>query len=146
MLRRLLEERFGLKFHWGKREMAVYAVTVAKGGAKLAKSTSDPNGLLDQTGDWQNGQQTMRFTNNGMADFALCMQSFLDRPAVDRTGLAGRYDFVLKWTPDESKVSDASAAPGSFTAIQEELGLKLEPVKAQADVLVVDKVERPSAN
>jgi uncharacterized protein (TIGR03435 family) len=146
MLRKLLAERFGLVFHREKRELAVYAITVAKGGAKLTKSKSDPNGLPDSTGDWQNGQQVMRFTNNGMADFALCMQFFLDRPAVDQTGLPGKYDFVLKWTPDVAKVGDASAAPGIFTAVQEQLGLKLEPVKASADVLVVDKVERPSAN
>jgi uncharacterized protein (TIGR03435 family) len=66
---------------------------------------------------------------------------------VDQTGLTGRYDFRLLWTFDESKApTDGSAAPGIFTAIQEQIGLKLEPVKAQTDVLVVDKVEHPSAN
>ena len=89
---------------------------------------------------------TMKFTNNSMEDFALCMQFFLDRPAVDQTGIAGRWDFVLQWTPNESAVTDPNAAPGIFTAVQEELGLKLEPVKAQADVLVIEHVERPSAN
>ena len=82
-----------------------------------------------------------------LGEFAPDLAYFLDRPAVDQTGLAGRYDLQLKWTADESKApADGSAPPGMFTAIQEQLGLKLEPVKAQAEVLVVDKVERPSAN
>jgi uncharacterized protein (TIGR03435 family) len=66
---------------------------------------------------------------------------------VDQTGLTGRYDFQLIWTADESRApTDGTAPPGLFTAIQEQIGLKLEPVKAQIDVLVVDAVERPSAN
>jgi len=66
---------------------------------------------------------------------------------VDQTGLDGRYDFHLKWTVDESKApTDGSAAPSLFTAIQEQIGLKLEPVKAPADVLVIDQVEKPSPN
>jgi uncharacterized protein (TIGR03435 family) len=85
------------------------------------------------------------------------MQLVLDRPLADRTGLVGRYDFLLKWTPDESQFgaigirfsppsNNPNGPPGLFTAIQEQVGLKLEAVKAQADVLVIDHVERPSAN
>jgi uncharacterized protein (TIGR03435 family) len=81
----------------------------------------------------------------------------LDRPVVDQTGLTGRYDFTLRWTPDETQfvgmgvrvpppTGDASAAPGLFTAIQEQLGLKFEATKAPVDVLVVDRAERPSDN
>ena len=82
-----------------------------------------------------------------MADLAQMLQFRVDRPVVDQTGLKGRYDFRLQWTTDESRApADGSAPPGVFTAIQEQIGLKLEPVKAQADVLVVDKVERPGAN
>ena len=87
-----------------------------------------------------------KFTNNSMADFALGMQSFLDRLVVDETGLTGKYDFVLKWTPDETNGNDPHEAPGIFTAVQEQLGLKLEPTKGPADVLVIDHVERPSEN
>jgi uncharacterized protein (TIGR03435 family) len=66
---------------------------------------------------------------------------------VDQTGLTGRYDFSLRWTFDETQASsDPNAVPGIFTAIQEQIGLKLEAVKAQADVIVIDHVERPSAN
>ena len=65
---------------------------------------------------------------------------------MDQTGLQGRYDFQLKWSRDESSTADPNALPGLFTAIQEQLGLKLVPVKAPADVIVIDHVERPSAN
>jgi uncharacterized protein (TIGR03435 family) len=81
----------------------------------------------------------------------------LDRPVVDRTGIAGAFDFSLKWTADESQFSrlgflvrppaeDSSLPPPLFEAIQEQLGLKLEPVKAPAEVLVIDRVERPTEN
>jgi uncharacterized protein (TIGR03435 family) len=71
----------------------------------------------------------------------------MDRPVMDQTGLAGKYDFQLKWTYDETvAATDGSAPPGLFTAVQEQLGLKLEATKAPADVLVVDKIERPGAN
>jgi uncharacterized protein (TIGR03435 family) len=81
-----------------------------------------------------------------MDDFALCMQFYVDRPVVNQTGLTGRWDFVLKWTTNDLKAADSNAAPGMFTAIQEQLGLKMEAVKAPAEVLVVDHAERPSAN
>jgi len=89
----------------------------------------------------------MRMTNASMNELRLLLTFFLDRPVVDQTGLAGRYDFKLKWTFEDAAVpTDGSAAPGVFTAIQEQLGLKLEPVKTMTDVMVIDKVERPSAN
>jgi uncharacterized protein (TIGR03435 family) len=148
MVQKVLAERFGFKSHTEKRELAVYAITQAKGGAKLAKSAGDPNGLLDETGYGSgSGQEVMRMTNGSMGDFALMLKFYMDRPVVDQTGLAGRYDFKLKWTVDETRApTDGSAAPGIFTAVQEQLGLKLEPVKAPVDVLVIDHVERPSAN
>jgi len=66
---------------------------------------------------------------------------------VDETGLHGKYDFQLTWNDDESvAAADENAAPGIFTAVQEQLGLKLEPAKAPADVLVIDKVARPEGN
>jgi uncharacterized protein (TIGR03435 family) len=147
LIRKLLEERFGLKVHRETKELAVYAITVAKSGEKMARSAGDPNGTPDENEQSNGGVLTMRMTNMSMAEFAPDLGYFLDRPAVDQTGLAGRYDFQLKWTVDESKVpADGSTPPGLFTAIQEQLGLKLEPVKAPAGVLVIDKIERPSAN
>jgi uncharacterized protein (TIGR03435 family) len=93
-----------------------------------------------------------------MADFTEAMgQGALDRPVVDQTGLAGRFDFRLTWTPDETQfgavggykpqaTERADAPPDLFTAIQEELGLKLVSTKTPVDFLVIDHIERPSAN
>jgi uncharacterized protein (TIGR03435 family) len=147
MVQKLLVERFGLKFHWETRELSVYGVTVSKGGMKLAKSVGDPNGLPDETGNGGNGQQMMRFTNVSMEDFATSMEFELDKPVVNQTGLEGRYDFTLRWTYDEGRAgADPNAPPGLFTAVQEQLGLKFDSVKAPAKVLVIDAVARPSAN
>ena len=146
MLQKLLASRFDLTFHREKRELSIYAITVAKGGPKLAKSANNSNGLPAQSGSGSGGQLIRKFTNNSMSDFALGMQAFLDKPVVDETGLAGRYDFVLKWTPDELNTSDPNAPPGIFTAVQEQLGLKLEPTRGTTDVLVISHIERPTEN
>jgi uncharacterized protein (TIGR03435 family) len=120
---------------------------VAKGGPKMTKSAGDPNGSMDENDGSNGGQRTMHVTNISMAEFALIMKFYLDRPVVDQTGLPGRYDFQLKWTFDESKApTDGTAAPSVFTAVQDQLGLKLDAVKAPADMLVIDHVEQPSAN
>ena len=145
LVRKLLTERFRLKTHTEQREMPVFALRVAKGGTKIAKSTGDPNGLPREDGEG-GSIRTCRFANTSMADLALYLLIDVDRPVVDQTGLQGRYDFQLKWSRDEVTTADPNAPPGLFTAIQEQIGLKLEPVKAETDVLVVDKVERPSAN
>jgi uncharacterized protein (TIGR03435 family) len=91
-----------------------------------------------------------------MAELAWVMQrAALDRPVVDKTGLSGRYDFDLEFTPDESQFggvfgklasTDDSAKPSLFTAIQQQLGLRLEPAKGPIEALVIDHVERPSEN
>jgi uncharacterized protein (TIGR03435 family) len=146
MMQKLLAERFGLKFHWAKRDLPIFAVTVAKGGPKLAVSKSDPNASLDQTSNGSAVEVTYRFTNNSVADFAQGMRSFLDRPVVDETGIKGKFDFTLDWTKDGAVNDDPKAPPGLFTAVQEQLGLKLDATKGPADVLVIDHVERPSAN
>src|ERR1700723_359459 len=146
MLQKLLASRFDLTFHREKRELSIYAITVAKGGRKLAKSANNSNGLPPQSGSGSVGQLIRNYTNNSMSDFALGMQGFLDTPVVDETGLAGRYDFVLKWTPDELNTNDPNAPPGIFTAVQEQLGLKLEPTRGTTDVLVISHIERPTEN
>lgn len=143
MLQKLLADRFGLKFKREQREIPVYALTVAKGGSKMEKSKSDPNALPDQHG---NGKGRMQFQNTTMTTFMLGMQSEFDRPLVDQTGLDGHYDFSLRWTPDGVAAGDADAPPGMFTAIQEQLGLKILPVKASANVLVIESAEKPSEN
>jgi uncharacterized protein (TIGR03435 family) len=155
MVQKLLADRFKLAFHRDKKELPVYALVVGKAGSKLTKSAGDPNGLpgmfFTKIGSLQN-------RNANMTDFAGVMQTaVLDRPVVDQTGISGRYDFTLTWTPDESQfgglgvkvpppTDDASAPPGLFTAIQEQLGLKFESTKAAVEVFVVDRAEKPSEN
>jgi uncharacterized protein (TIGR03435 family) len=153
MIRTLLEDRFKLTIHREKRELPAYALVVGS-GAKMTKNESNPNGLPG-LGFRAPGQ--LGVVNATMADFVSVMQSnVLDRPVVDRTGLQGRFDYTLNWTPDESQFrgmglnippppADAKF-PGLFTAIQEQLGLKLESVNAPVEVLVIDRVERPSDN
>lgn len=155
MVQKLIAERFKLTFHHDKKELSVYAITVAKTGSKLTKSDGDPNGL---PGNYFRGLGDMVNTNSTLEDFAGTLQAVvLDRPVVDQTGLKGRYNFMVKWTPDESQFggmgikvpppSDkADAPPGLFTAMPEQLGLKMDPVKAPVDVFVVDHVEKPSDN
>jgi hypothetical protein len=142
LMQNLLADRFQLKFHNEKRELAVYAITVAAGGPKLTKSTAAPS---DPGGFGIQGPNA---------------QGVTDRPVVDQTGLTDRYDMRLKWTPDESQFeqfrgtgmsipapSDAADAPPNlYTAIQEQLGLKIEATKAPDDVMVIDNVEKPGAN
>ena len=147
MLRKILEQRFGLVLHREQRVMEVFALRVAKGGPKLRAATGDANVLPDRVDRRSVGELASTFKDTSMHDFVLMALSNLERPVVDETGLTGKYDFELTWNDDDSVApADGSAAPGVFTAVQEQLGLKLEPVKAPADVLVVDKVERPGAN
>ncbi|HUK19843.1 MAG TPA: TIGR03435 family protein [Bryobacteraceae bacterium] len=155
MLRKLLADRFQFAFHRDKKELSVYAIVMGKTGAKLTKSEGDPNGLPG-LGFRQLGQLAAQ--NANMNDFAGLMQStVLERPVVDQTGLTGRFDFTLNWTPDEFqfaglgvKVPPPSekpdAPPDLFTAIQQQMGLRLEGTKALVEIFVIDKVEKPSAN
>jgi uncharacterized protein (TIGR03435 family) len=98
-------------------------------------------------------------TNSTMKDFCHGMQeAVMDKPVVDQTGLTDRYDFNLNWTPDQSQfaamgakvpppnIDDPNAPPSLYTALQEQLGLKLESTKANADVMVIDHIDKPSAN
>lgn len=155
MLQKLLADRFALKFHRDQREMGAYVLTVGKDGPKLTKST-DSGGL---PGLFFGPIGTLHVRNAKIEDFTGLMQSaVLDRPVVDRTELKGRWDFTLKWTPDESQFAgmgvkipppaadDPNPAPPLFTAIQEQLGLKLEAQKTQVPVLVIDHIDHPSPN
>ena len=146
MVRKLLAERFGLQLHHEQREMAVFALTVPRGSSKMSANTGDPNGWLQQSTRENNGRHGEELKNVSMAELAIILQYYVDLPVVDRTGLKGRYDFNLQWTLDDAQTMAPNAPPGLFTAIQEQIGLKLERRKAPADVLVIDKVARPGAN
>jgi len=155
MVRQLLTDRFKLAFHREPRELSVYAIVVGPNGHKLTKNDANPNGL---PGMLFRGLGVLPVSNATIAEFAGVMQSaVLDRPVVDKTGLPGRYDFTIRWTPDESQFSglgvqvpppsnDPNAPPGLFTAMQEQLGLKLDATRAPVEVVVIDRVEKPSEN
>jgi uncharacterized protein (TIGR03435 family) len=157
MLQKLVAERFKLTFHQEKKELSVYVLSVAKGGPKLTKSEGDPNGLPGLFFRGKLGDLGVR--NANMGDFTgLMQQAVLDRPVLDQTEITGRYDFTLVWTPDDSQFAgmgakippapadDGKAPANLYTAIQEQIGLKLDATKAPADVMVVDHVEKPSEN
>ena len=146
MIRKVLAERFGLKLHVEQRTVPVYALTVAKSGPKLVEGSGDPNGRFEQHPREGPGWHLEIMKNASMPELAQILEFRTDRPVVDQSGLKKRYDFQLKWLTDDIHAGDPDAPPGLFTAIQEQLGLKLEPVKTMADVLVIDKVERPGAN
>ena len=155
MLQKMLADRFGVKFHKDSREMPAYTLTVAKGGPKLEKSGGDADGLpglfFSQLGN-------LHVMNANMGDFSHLMQEVvLDRPVVDETKLAGRWNFTLKWTPDETQFGGAAAKgpkpaeaadapPPLFTAMPEEIGLRLEAARTAVPVLVIDHAEKPSEN
>jgi uncharacterized protein (TIGR03435 family) len=154
MVQKLLAERFSLKVHEEKRMIPAYILTVGKDGPKLTKSANSA-GL---TGFTMGPLGVMHAGSATTGDLARILQNgILDRPVLDQTGLDGRWDFTLKWTPDESQFvgmpvavppsgDDANAPPPLFTAIQEQLGLRLEAQKADVPVLVIDHVDHPSAN
>jgi uncharacterized protein (TIGR03435 family) len=157
MVQKLLADRFGLKFHKDTKELSAYVLSVSKSGQKMKKPDADAGNI---PGLWFRGLGVLTVTNATMLDFCGLMQSaVLDRPVVDHTDIAGRWNFLLKWTPDQSQFggmgvkvpppSDTPAAdapPPLFTAIQEQVGLRLEVEKAQVGVLEIDHVERPSGN
>jgi uncharacterized protein (TIGR03435 family) len=160
MLRQLLADRFQLKFHREEKEFSLYALTVAKGGPKFKESTisldAAPEGppplvfVLGPDGISCPGRSAT------IAELASILQrAALELPVVDKTGLTGRYDFDLKWTPDETQFGgEAVKIPGAkdsdkadlFTALQQQLGLKLQAAKGPLLALVVDHAEKPSEN
>lgn len=163
MMQRLLAERLGLKVHWEPRTMQAYELVVAKGGAKFqatgltaAKAEDRGKSEIAQGVRIQRGPHLwMRVLGAGgtMPELAAELQRVeFDRPVVDHTGIKGTFDFEVTATSNKpffiGEVPDTSdaAPPSIFTALQESLGLKLEPVKTAVQCLVVDTVERPSAN
>jgi uncharacterized protein (TIGR03435 family) len=156
MIQKLLADRFQLKFHFEKRELPVYAIRIAKNGAKITKSQDDPKGIPG----WNFGRNAsgtvFTFRNSPMSQFTALLQNSMDKPVVDQSGLSERYDFTLTFTPDAPQAAligvpppaadNPDAAPDLFTAFQQQLGLRLESTNAPVDVMVIDKVEKPSEN
>jgi uncharacterized protein (TIGR03435 family) len=160
MLRALLEERFHLIMRHETRKMPVWALVVVRGGPKFGATAGPPPDLNDGSdpakpfdssnpyqGRWKLDRGVIRGQDVTIADFDQMLWSQREiesRKILDHTGLSGKYDLTLKW----GSVDDPreSGGPSLFTAIQEQLGLKLESMKAPMDVVVIDHIERPSEN
>ncbi|HTV09924.1 MAG TPA: TIGR03435 family protein [Candidatus Aquilonibacter sp.] len=140
MIQSLLADRFGLKTHREQRDLPIYELVVAKGGPKLEPSKS--GGLT--INHWNN-----RFSGQGITMPIIAQELARDagRVILDKTGITGRFDIDLRWQPDDAPPTGNDAAyPPFFTALQEQLGLRLEPAKGPVDVLVIDDVHPPTAN
>jgi len=136
LMRQILEDRFALKGHIEKRELPVYELVVAKNGSKLKESGPDSTTLSS----YGTGKITARATQ--VVSLIVNLSGNVGRVVVDKTGLTGKYDFELTWAPD----TQPDAGPSIFTALQEHLGLRLQPAKAPIDVVVIDHLEHPTEN
>ena len=162
MIRKLLADRFALKFHHDKRDMSAYVLTVGKDGNKLKPTQIQGNlpGIGIRPGT---GGITLNMVNATIGDFTGFLQMLvLDRPVVDKTGIQGRYDYQCTFTPDDSQFGGhpppmpkqdnnngstdaaAAAAPSLYDALQQELGLKLSAEKTAVDVIAIDHVDKPT--
>jgi uncharacterized protein (TIGR03435 family) len=169
ILQPLLADRFKLKVHIETKQLPVYELVIAKGGSKLKEATPGDtyaNGIKGPDGVGRGGM--MRFGPGQltaqavpMTNLANLLSQQLHRTVLDKTGLSGKYDLELSWTPDqgadpmfkgsEGTPQRADAAPDSsgpsiFTALQEQLGLRLQSAKGPVETIVIDHVEMPSEN
>jgi uncharacterized protein (TIGR03435 family) len=140
MLQALLVDRFGLKVHHETRELPVYRLVIAKGGLKMQETSANEIAGVS----FGRGQYTARGVP--ISGLVMILSAWSGRLVVDKTGLTGHYDAKLQWTPDDAAGQSQDSGPSLFTAIQEQLGLKLESSKEPVDTIVVDHVEGPSEN
>jgi uncharacterized protein (TIGR03435 family) len=143
MFRSLLRERFQLGFHSDVMEVPVYALTVTRNGPKLTLPANNrcrgPRGFVVGPGLLASCAPEL-----SMPDFAVMLSRETDRAVVDKTGLTGQYAFQLLWNPEGREIDPN--LPGLSTAMQEQLGLRLEPQRMPAGVMVIDRAERPTPN
>jgi uncharacterized protein (TIGR03435 family) len=147
MVQAVLADRFKLAAHQETRQLPIYALVVVKGGPKF--KSSKINGTTVDTG---RSRLHIAGSDDTIALLARELAQVLGRVVVNNTGVSGRYDLTLIWTPDDAPTPmlngapDSNAPPGIFTAIQEQLGLKLESTRGHVPVLIIDHVEPPSSN
>jgi uncharacterized protein (TIGR03435 family) len=141
LLRSLLAERFGLQVHREARQVSGYSLAVEKSGPKLQQHTGSSETAMSNS--LAAGKMTLTAAKISMATLAGFLGRQLARPVVDGTGIAGEFDLTLDWAPDE-RVD--SSAPSLFTALREQLGLKLESQRVPVEMVVIDSVARPSEN
>jgi uncharacterized protein (TIGR03435 family) len=142
-LQALLADRFKLQVHREARTATGYALVVSKRGPKLRDAAPDER----NSNNWTRGKLTS--TNVSMPKLADVLSRMVGSPVADMTGLKGKYDLTLEWTPDEGQqtaTSEKEAGPSLFTAVQEQLGLKLESRKTEEQVVVIDRAEKPTEN
>ena len=151
MLQALLADRFALQVHRITKELPVYALTVGKKGPKL--KTSDGSKVRPPMFRGSTGPDGLRMIqliveNGSMQDLVDLYAKFLDRPAVDQTGLKDRYEFTMDYeaNTDTPGAFTELTGPSLFKAFEEQLGLKWVATKAPVEILVIDHAERPSAN
>ena len=151
MLRSLLADRFRLKVHQETKEMPLYELVIGPKGIKL-KEAAAPSG-----GNIRSGRGRIDAIGIPFPAMAQVLAQILGRPVIDKTGLTSRYDFTLEWAPETGQgvgvpgvpavtAVGTSDGPTIFTAIQEQLGLRLDSQRGPAEVIVIDQVERPSEN
>jgi uncharacterized protein (TIGR03435 family) len=151
MLQNLLADRFHLKLHHVNKNLPVYYLVVAKNGPRLKSSPEDAKGSLRMDSS-NRSLWRLTATHIPITQFIGHMAYNAGRPVLDKTGLSGFYDFVLEWTPDNVAVAGPNvdpsgpAGPSLFTALQTQLGLRLEPATAPFDTVVIDHAEKPSTN
>ncbi len=140
ILQSLLEARFRLKVYREDRPSTIYSLVVAKNGPKL-KPSDNPNSSMGNS--LQDGKMVLKADALSMGSLARFLSRQAGRPVIDKTGVTGNYDVKLEWSPDPNP---ESAAASIFSAIQEQLGLRIEATQAPVNFVVVESVERPSEN
>jgi bla regulator protein blaR1 len=140
-LRSLLSDRFGLRVHVEQRDRTILALRIANGGPKLTQATAKTD---DQSGRVSLGNGHIQGYAAPFSMLVPQLSTATGMTVEDETGMRGRYDFVLDWAPDEKDQSDNR--PSIFSAVVEQLGLRLERAKGPVKTVVIDQVERPSAN
>jgi uncharacterized protein (TIGR03435 family) len=143
MMRALLAERFKLALHREKRVLSYYALVVAKGGPKLNEATDAPATVPSGV----QGQLRIISNRMSMSLVATVLARYMHAFVVDQTGLAGDFEVKLVWTPDDRPIPDDQRGPSVFTAVHEQLGLRLVSKKGPMEVLMVDRAEKtPTEN
>jgi uncharacterized protein (TIGR03435 family) len=143
MLQTVLTEQFGLRYHFEDKLQPVYELTVLPGGPKFRHTSQDS--ATHRTGNWSFQKGEVQCENITLGQFANGFSPLVERVVVDRTGLTGKYDLTVQWAPDDAPSADEDTHPGVFTAIREQLGLKLTSSKAPVPVLVIDALTKPEA-
>jgi uncharacterized protein (TIGR03435 family) len=164
MLQNLVEERFQVKFHKETKEMPIYALLPGKGPHKLKASETPAQGAGPGTGRgmFRIGRGEANLQGATVAGLAQFLANQLGRPVIDKTGITGNFDVKMNWTPEpgqgggafggggppppDAVASSDTSGPSIFTAIQEQLGLKLEPQKGPVEIMVIDSAAKPTEN